>query len=51
MGIMIGCDILNSTSWTSNYITAYQYNGKIYVTSWSSDHFQSFNSHANIVYI
>lgn len=48
---MIGCDILDRPGWTFNYVTAYQYNGKIYVTSWSSGDFQSFSSHANIVYI
>lgn len=51
MGIMIGCDILDSPGWNSNYVTAYQHNGEIYVTSWSSNDFKSFNSHANIAYI
>lgn len=40
MGIMIGCDILDSPGWNSNYVTA-----------WSSNDFKSFNSHANIAYI
>ena len=51
---MIGCDLLNSPG-QSNYITAYQYNGKVYATygfNWTSGFdFTNYNSYANIIYI
>ena len=54
---MIGCDLLDSPNgmYNYNYITAYQYNGKVYATygfNWSSGFdFTNYDSHANIIYI
>ena len=52
---MIGCDLLDSPTGMSSYITAYQVKNKIYATygfNWSSGFdFTNYNSYANIIYI
>lgn len=53
---MIGYNLLDSPPMPSNYATAYQVQGKVYVTygfNWVSIGFDftNYNSHANIIYI
>lgn len=52
---MIGCDVLDGPGRNSDYIVAYQYNGKVYATygyQWSTGFsFTNYDSHANVIYI
>lgn len=53
---MIGYNLLDSPPMSSNYVTAYQVQGKVYVTygfNWVGVGFDftNYSSHANIIYI